>query len=161
MTPKASRQQGANIFEDLSGNPTSHSSNPYDSLIEGCQNEPVSPIHSTRLQMFSHLHQKQIQLRYQTHRTTRNSQQKAKFFSPDFSGFNIDPVLHKLVHKSQYPGFEDPRNCLVFWARPPQHLRNLIEKIQEQLLEIMPSESSSDVLCEVTPLIRVLLYLFS
>lgn len=32
----------ANVFEDLSGNPISQSPNPYDSLIQSCQNDPVS-----------------------------------------------------------------------------------------------------------------------
>jgi len=136
LTPSAAE---ANVFEDLSGNPISHTTNPYDSLIESCQNDPVGhPPHlSPRLPNHP---QKQIQARYETHRTARNSQQKAKLLFPSFSGFSIDPVLYKLVNKAQYPDFEDERNCLVFWARPPQHLKALISTIQQRLLDVAPSK---------------------
>lgn len=39
ITPGAAE---ANVFEDLSGNPISQSTNPYDALIIDCQNDPVS-----------------------------------------------------------------------------------------------------------------------
>ena len=80
----------------------------------------------------------EIQKRYQTHRTTRNAQQKAKMLDPSFDGFNIDPVLFKLINQTRYPGFNDPRHCFVFWARPPQPLRALIERIQERIRALVP-----------------------
>jgi hypothetical protein len=81
----------------------------------------------------------QIQNRYKTHRETRNEQQKAKILAPDFSGFSIDPILERLVRPDAYPGYVDPRNCLVFWARPPKRVRELIGILQAQLREATPS----------------------
>ena len=44
MASSNSYTGGGNVFEDLSGNPGFHSDNPYDSLIEACQNESVSQL---------------------------------------------------------------------------------------------------------------------
>jgi hypothetical protein len=79
-----------------------------------------------------------MQARYATHRTTRNGQQKAKLLSPDFSGLILDPILQRLEDPSIEPGFQDYRNCLVFWARPPAHIRSLVGEIQQQLLSLAP-----------------------
>lgn len=84
--------------------------------------------------------QKQIQLRYKIHREARNEQQQVKLFAPGFMGFIIDPVLKKLLDQKAHPGYEDPRNCLVFWARPPQRVRELVDVIQKELLEVAPSK---------------------
>lgn len=84
--------------------------------------------------------QKQIQLRYRMHREARNEQQQAKLLGLGFMGFIIDPVLAKLLDQQAYPGYEDPRNCLVFWARPPQRVRELVDVIQKELLEVAPSK---------------------
>lgn len=48
MASTFAQKEEANVFEDLSGNPLSQSSNPYDSLIEGCNNDIVSTINHTR-----------------------------------------------------------------------------------------------------------------
>ena len=80
-----------------------------------------------------------IQYRYQIHRVSRNEQQRAKILDPCFGGWLLDPVLQKLVDSRYYPDYIDPRNCLVFWARPPMHLRRLIGIVQEKLLGLIPS----------------------
>lgn len=80
------------------------------------------------------------------HRTTRNAQQKAKLLSPDYSGLILDPILQRLMDPSIEPGFEDFRHCLVFWARPPAHIRSLVDKIQQELLKLAPSKSNICVL---------------
>ena len=80
----------------------------------------------------------EIQKRYQTHRTTRNAQQKAKMLDSSFDGFNLDPILCKLIDHTRYPEFSDPRNCFVFWARPPWPLKALIQRIQERIRALMP-----------------------
>lgn len=41
MSSKLSHTEGRNVFEDLSGSPSSHLSNPYVSLIQACENDPV------------------------------------------------------------------------------------------------------------------------
>jgi len=86
--------------------------------------------------------QAQIQLRYDTHRKTRNEQQRAKLLAPDFSGFVIDPILYQLVNPQLFPAFADPRHCLVFWARPPQSVRALIHQVQQKLRAEVPSQTT-------------------
>lgn len=83
--------------------------------------------------------QVQMQARYSTHRTTRNAQQKEKLLSPDFTGLILDPILQRLEDPTIQPGFTDPRHCLVFWARPPTHIREIINKVQQELLTLAPS----------------------
>ena len=111
-----------NIFTDLSGSSTATHGNPYNSMLEACNQDP-----------------QQIQQRYQTHRETRNEQQKAKLLSSDFVGFSIDPILEKLINKEANPGYIDPRNCMVFWGRPPARILGLVKSLQERLLKIAPS----------------------
>lgn len=85
--------------------------------------------------------QAEIQSLYSTHRVTRNGQQKEKFLSSNFKEVLIDPFLLRLENPSIEPGFTDPRNCLVFWARPPDHVIKLASKIQSLLKEVAPSTS--------------------
>jgi len=80
-----------------------------------------------------------MQARYSTHRTTRNGQQKEKLLAKDFSGLIIDPILLRLEDQTIEPGFTDPRHCLVFWARPPAHIRALVHMTQHELLALAPS----------------------
>lgn len=70
---------------------------------------------------------------------TRNGQQKEKFLSSEFKEVLIDPFLLRLENPSIEPGFKDPRNCLVYWARPPEHIIKLASKIQSSLKEAAPS----------------------
>ena len=86
--------------------------------------------------------QAQIQSRYQTHRLTRNAQQKSHMLAPDFPGVNIDPILLRLENPSIEPGYVDPRNCLVFWARPTEKVKSLINRVQQELLTVAPSMSN-------------------
>lgn len=75
----------------------------------------------------------------------RNAAQREKFLSKDFAGVTIDPILHKLLNPERYPGFSDPRHCLVFWARPPLAVKAMIADLQQQLLSVAPSECYLDV----------------
>ncbi|KAF2157636.1 hypothetical protein K461DRAFT_250769 [Myriangium duriaei CBS 260.36] len=106
-------------FEDLSGTAASQSGNPYDGLIETCHNNPT-----------------EIQARYATHREARGTQQKEKLLSPSFNAVTIDQTLHQLETQ---PSFRDSRNCLVFWARPTEPVRDLIATIQQRLRKIVPN----------------------
>lgn len=58
----------------------------------------------------------------------------------DFSGVTIDPILLRLSDPTIEPGYVDPRNCLVFWARPPQRIKELILKVQKELSAAAPSK---------------------
>lgn len=69
---------------------------------------------------------------YSTHRTKRNSQKRAEFLE-NFNGVLVDPYLLRLE--------QDHRHCLVFWARPPDHVLLLASRVQNMLKEIAPSVS--------------------
>jgi hypothetical protein len=84
--------------------------------------------------------QVEIQARYETHRSNRGAQQKAKLTSPDFAGVTIDTILAKLEDQTIEPGFKDPRHCLVFWARPPPQVKAVIAEVQKRLKTVAPSE---------------------
>ncbi|KAF2876523.1 RNA ligase/cyclic nucleotide phosphodiesterase [Massariosphaeria phaeospora] len=114
--------QRADAFEDLSGTSTSAFSNPYEALVAACQDDPV-----------------QIQARYTVHRTTRNAQQKARMLDQSFPGVIIDQILLRLSDPEIEPGYVDPRHCLVFWGRPTQKIKDLISRIQLELLTVAPN----------------------
>lgn len=81
-----------------------------------------------------------MQSRYTVHRTSRNAQQKAKMLDKDFPGPAIDPILLRLSDTTVEPGYVDPRHCLVFWGRPTQKIKDLINRVQQELLSVAPSE---------------------
>lgn len=82
--------------------------------------------------------QVEIQALYATHRVKRNAQQKEKFLSVDFKELVIDQYLLRLFSPAIQPGFRDERNCLVFWARPPEHIILLAAKVQQKLKQTAP-----------------------
>ncbi|KXT18392.1 hypothetical protein AC579_8184 [Pseudocercospora musae] len=128
-------------FEDLSGANSNgtKTDNPYHDLIESCNDK------STK-----------IQERYSNHRVNRNAQQKEKLLAKDFPGVTIDEILMKLETPDKYPGYEDPRHCLVFWARPTADVKKLIAEVQRRLREavpnlwIMPQDSLHMTALEIT-----------
>ncbi|CAI6335507.1 unnamed protein product [Periconia digitata] len=113
--------QTSNAFEDLSGVSTAAFENPYDALIAASNNDPV-----------------QLQERYAQHRSARNAQQKAKILDKGFTGPIIDPILRKLDDQTIEPGYVDPRNCLVFWGRPTEKIKDLIHRVQQELRSVVP-----------------------
>jgi len=143
-----------NKLEDLSGIEIRPGENPYEALINLCQGRPVredskqSLLHIWCLELLSlsgvltTLAQAEIQSLYSDHRTTRNAQQRDKFLSSEFKELIIDPFLLRLEKPAIEPGFCDPRNCLVFWARPPHHILKLAAHLQELLKKAAPSKSS-------------------
>ncbi|KAF4812574.1 hypothetical protein CGCSCA5_v009091 [Colletotrichum siamense] len=111
-----------NKLEDLSGITIQPGENPYQALIKTCNNYPA-----------------EIQALYHAHRTRRNEQQKEKFLAADFTELIIDPFLLRLENPQMEPGFKDPRNCFVFWARPPDHIVRLAAHLQALLKKVAPS----------------------
>ncbi|KAE8162651.1 RNA ligase/cyclic nucleotide phosphodiesterase [Aspergillus tamarii] len=81
----------------------------------------------------------QLQSCYETHRTNRNAQQRAKILAEDFPGWSLDEILRRLDGPAKEEGYLDPRNCLVIWARPPPHIRDLIAFVQSKLKDVAPS----------------------
>lgn len=66
-----------------------------------------------------------------------------------FPGVTIDPILAILEDTSLHPGYADPRHCLVFWARPPGKIQNLIGDIQEKLRAVAPSKKYLDAKAKI------------
>lgn len=136
-----------NEIVDLSGVSFTDSDNPFDALIESSHNDPVShQTHSLRPKpskeaLTNTLPQVEIQSRYDAHRQTRNAQQKEKMLDPSFSGAILDPIFLRVINPSLEPGFQDPRHCLVFWARPPRKVKNLVAEVQRRLKEAAPRTS--------------------
>ena len=99
--------------------------------------------------------QANIQARYRTQRETRNAEKRQELLSPNFPGVRPDPILAKLADPVNHANFKDERHCLVFWARPPTAVRDLIAEIQQRLLEaapglwIMPPEALHMTVLEV------------
>lgn len=85
--------------------------------------------------------QKALQSRYFTHCTTRISQQKEKLLSPEFSGMILDSILQRLEDPTIEPGYADPRHGIVFWARPPKAVRDLVNQVQQKMLVVAPRKS--------------------
>ena len=50
-----------------------------------------------------------------------------------------DPILTRLLDPANDLAEVDQRHCLVFWARPPSHIRSLVAKVQDKLLPLAPS----------------------
>ncbi|KAM0552560.1 hypothetical protein ACHAPJ_007888 [Fusarium lateritium] len=111
-----------NKLEDLSGIQLQPGENPYNALIKACDDNAA-----------------EIQTLYSVHRTKRNAQQADKFVASDFHELIIDQTLLRLEDPSVEPGFSDNRNCLVVWARPPDHIIRLTTKLQELLKKAAPS----------------------
>lgn len=101
-----------------------------------------------------HFSKAQIQALYSTHRVTRNAQQREKFLTPDFKEVIIDPFLFRLQNPKEFPGFADPRNCMVLWARPPEHILKLAAQLQMMLKDIAPSKWTEDLAVFVESLRR-------
>ncbi|KAK4229414.1 RNA ligase/cyclic nucleotide phosphodiesterase [Podospora fimiseda] len=120
--PALESTDARNKLEDLSGIIIKEGENPYDALIKACDDDAP-----------------QIQSLYSTHRTARNSQQRDKFLSPELSELVIDPFLLRLENPDIEPGFTDPRHCLVFWARPPEHIVKLASHLQMLLKQAAPN----------------------
>lgn len=59
--------------------------------------------------------------------------------SSEFKEVLIDPFLLRLENRNLEPGFTDPRNCMVFWARPPNHIVQLATHLQSLLKDVAPS----------------------
>jgi len=66
-----------------------------------------------------------------------------------FPGVNIDPILLRLCNSSIEPGYVDPRHCLVFWGRPTTKIKDLIHRVQQELLTVAPSMTADRILRQI------------
>ncbi|KAI0009925.1 60S ribosomal protein L44 [Xylariaceae sp. FL0662B] len=110
-----------NKLEDLSGVVVKPGENPYNALIEACNDESA-----------------EVQALYAVHRVRRNAQQRDKFLDPNFKELIIDPYLLRLENPHIEPGFKDQRNSMTFWGRPPIHILELAEELQKKLKAVAP-----------------------
>ncbi|KAL4725402.1 hypothetical protein ACLX1H_007549 [Fusarium chlamydosporum] len=122
MVAQFESAEARNKLEDLSGIQLQPGENPYNALIKACNDDPA-----------------EIQTLYSLHRTKRNAQQAEKFLATGFEELIIDQTLLRLEDPTIEPGFRDSRNCLVFWARPPDHIIRLASKVNELLKKAAPS----------------------
>lgn len=134
---------------------TDSTQNPFQQLISECDNDPVRlPIGVTTGRdeeanlVRINRGQTKMQRRYETHRAARNAQYKNTILCPHFPGWSVDETLRQIQQNEKQRQeddeeelFVDPRKNLAFYARPPQHIRELIGEIQEDLRKIAPSES--------------------
>lgn len=77
--------------------------------------------------------QKYVQKLYEAHRSNRNAQQANKLLSSEFAGMTLDAIFLRTIDSANDPNEVDQRHCLVFWARPPLAVRDLVEVIQSKL----------------------------
>ncbi|KAJ5730087.1 RNA ligase/cyclic nucleotide phosphodiesterase [Penicillium malachiteum] len=96
--------------------------NPFQLLIQETNNDPA-----------------QLQARYESHRVNRNKQQSTTILSENFPGWSLDEILKRLDGPEKEDGFVDPRNCLVIWAKPPPHIRDMVAFVQNELKDVAPS----------------------
>ncbi|KAJ5732785.1 RNA ligase/cyclic nucleotide phosphodiesterase [Penicillium malachiteum] len=96
--------------------------NPFQVLIQETNNDPA-----------------EIQACYESHRVNRNKQQSTTILAESFPGWSLDEILKRLDGPEKEEGFVDPRNCLVIWAKPPQHIRDMIAFVQNELKDVAPS----------------------
>ncbi|KKK27145.1 hypothetical protein ARAM_005058, partial [Aspergillus rambellii] len=84
-----------------------------------------------------------IQVQYEDHRSSRNAQFKEKLLHKDFPGWQVDEILQKLLAQTadtrDIEPFADHRHNLTFYARPPQHIKDLIAEIQQEIRDVAPS----------------------
>ncbi|KAH9906720.1 60S ribosomal protein L44 [Xylariomycetidae sp. FL2044] len=111
-----------NKLEDLSGVAVRPGENPYNALIEACNDNP-----------------EEVQELYAAHRIRRNAQQKEKFLAAEFQELIIDPYLLRLENPEIEPGFRDSRYCMTFWGRPPMHVLDLAQELQRRLKVAAPN----------------------
>ncbi|KFA79388.1 hypothetical protein S40288_06074 [Stachybotrys chartarum IBT 40288] len=131
MTGTPIPEDTRNKLEDLSGIQLRPGENPYAAFISACDNRHASTISQP-------LRVDEIRKLYAAHRTKRNAQQKEKFLASDFKELIIDQYLLRLEVPDVEPGFKDPRNCFVFWARPPDHVIRLATHVQQRLKDAAP-----------------------
>ncbi|PTU18608.1 hypothetical protein P175DRAFT_0511070 [Aspergillus ochraceoroseus IBT 24754] len=84
-----------------------------------------------------------IQVQYEDHRSSRNAQFKEKLLHKDFPGWQVDEILQKLLAQTadtrDIEPFADHRHNLTFYARPPQHIKDLIAEIQQEIRDVAPT----------------------
>ncbi|KAJ5187129.1 Ribosomal protein L44e [Penicillium cf. viridicatum] len=77
---------------------------------------------------------KQLQIAYEDHRSNRNALFRNHICQPGFCEWKEDQILSKVLEAEKgLTDFVDLRHNLAFWARPPQHIRNLVYKIQQEI----------------------------
>ncbi|KAF7523175.1 hypothetical protein PCG10_006754 [Penicillium crustosum] len=100
-------------------------------------NEPVGITAENQFQQLitrSDNNPKQLQIVYEDHRSKRNAIFRNQICQPGFCEWKEDGILSKVLDAEKgLTDFVDPRHNLAFWARPPQHIRDLVYKIQQEI----------------------------
>jgi hypothetical protein len=81
-----------------------------------------------------------LQDAYETHRTDRNARFSDEIRRAGFHEWKEDNVLHQVLEAEEgLTDYVDPRHNLAYWARPPQHVRELVSKIQQTISPLIGS----------------------
>lgn len=117
----------------------------FQQVIASCENDPVSPSDSFEA-TYTKKSQKRMQDVYEKHRSTRNASFQTLILGPRFPGWIVDDTLQKLhaAGEDADPAI-DPRHNMAFWARPPQHIRDMVSEIQSEIRAIAPSQSPQNL----------------
>ncbi|KAL4957440.1 hypothetical protein BDW69DRAFT_180638 [Aspergillus filifer] len=107
--------------------PSQSDRNPFNKLLLDCDNDPTK-----------------IQTIYETHRATRNAQFREKLLDKAFPGWRYDEILSKLIEAKEAVRdgkagkksdvFADHRHNLNVYARPPEHISELVARTQLMIL---------------------------
>ena len=94
--------------------------NPYNDILKSNDND------ATRIQAYC-----------QSQRSERNARFRVKMLDENFQGVTPDQILSKRLYE---PGYVDPRNCLVLWARPTKEAMDVVAICQRRLQEVNPGK---------------------
>ena len=127
-------------MESLTTEPASQpvAINPFKEHITACRDDPV-PLNFPNIHARAANHSKQtlIQNHYEKHRSNRNEQFKEQIFNSQPSQWKFDEVLENVLKAEQgLIQYEDIRNNLSFWARPPKNIRELVYDIQQEIAPV-------------------------
>ncbi|KAJ6083712.1 hypothetical protein N7467_007847 [Penicillium canescens] len=91
--------------------------NPFQGLIDQLNDDP-----------------NQLQIAYTVHRSNRNAVFRTQLLQSGFREWKDDEFLRQVLEAERgLTGFVDPRHNIAFWARPPQHIRDLVYNIQQEV----------------------------
>ncbi|CAI7640410.1 unnamed protein product [Penicillium glandicola] len=91
--------------------------NQFQQLITSSENDP-----------------ERLQIAYEAHRSNRNAVFRNQICQVGFNEWKEDEILSKVLEVEKgLTDSIDPRHNLAFWARPPQHIQDLVYKIQQEI----------------------------
>ncbi|KAJ5805997.1 Ribosomal protein L44e [Penicillium pulvis] len=114
--------------------------NQFQQLISACGNDP-----------------KRIHNIYEEHRSNRNAKFKEVLLNPGFREWQFDEILGNILKAEKgLIQYDDPRSNISLLARPPKHICELIQDIQQEIADVAgpclwlaPQDSLHITTCEL------------